>query len=116
MITDHKPLIGIWNRSTIAEDEKRLTRIRQILDTFDVNLQYLLGEKNIEADAMSRYGMFEEESKKIIGEEIEEIYTVEIMIECESKNLTEYERHRFFLNLFSSTNETYCPSRNKIRK
>ena len=45
VITDHKPLIGIWNRVTVTEDEKRLTRLRQRWDNFNVKLQYI-SDKN----------------------------------------------------------------------
>ena len=75
-MTDH-------NKVTTTEDEKILTRIRQRWDNFDINVQYISGKLNEQADTMSRYGITEEKDgcnqPHKIKEEITTLYAVETL-------------------------------------
>ena len=59
-------------------------------------MQYLPGERNLEADAMSRYGMSED------GKEKDNLYSTSTMKGDDFKN---YEITRYFLDMFCSIEE-----------
>lgn len=55
VVTDHKPLIGIFSRSNLdAVDNSRLQRILEKLSPYTFDVQWTPGKNNLIADALSR--------------------------------------------------------------
>jgi hypothetical protein len=53
--TDHCPLIGIFKKELASIDNIRLSRIRESLLGYNLQVEYLAGKKNVVADALSRF-------------------------------------------------------------
>ena len=51
--TDHEPLMSIWKKS-IASTSTRVQRLLLRLLQYDIDIQYLLGKRNVIADTLSR--------------------------------------------------------------
>ena len=55
VITDHAPLIGIENNEITERTSTRILRIKERWQSFNITIQYVKGEDNIAADALSRH-------------------------------------------------------------
>ena len=53
--TDHRPLVGLFNKDLIAIDNPRLQRIRESVLGYVFNVEHVPGKSNAAADALSRY-------------------------------------------------------------
>lgn len=66
IITDHKPLIGIFKRSNLdAVDNPRLQRILQKLAPYTFQIQWTPGKRHEIADALSRFPVFDPDNPKV---------------------------------------------------
>ena len=54
VVTDHRPLVGVFNKSLTAVDNPRLVRIREKTLPYSFEVEWLAGKQNIVADALSR--------------------------------------------------------------
>ena len=54
--TDHDPLMSVWKRS-IASTSTRVQRLLLRLLQYDIDIQYLLGKRNIIAGTLSRVSL-----------------------------------------------------------
>ncbi len=64
MATDHKPLIGLYKKENLDENERRLQRLRRTWENFDIEMIYITGKENTEADTLSRNPTKEKEELK----------------------------------------------------
>ena len=69
VITDHRPLLGVFKNDIFKLDNARLMRIREKLIPYNFTISWIEGKKNVVADALSRYPVFP-------AEEEEDIHTV----------------------------------------
>jgi hypothetical protein len=53
--TDLRPLVSIFKKELASIDNVRLSRIRESLLGYNLQVEYLAGKKNIVADALSRF-------------------------------------------------------------
>ena len=56
--TDHKPLVGIFDKCLHQLDNPRLTRMREKLTVYSFTVQWVEGKTHYIADALSRYPVF----------------------------------------------------------
>ena len=62
VVTDHKPLVGIFNANLDKLENPRLLRMREKLTDYVFNLTWVAGKTHEIADALSRYPVFAGES------------------------------------------------------
>ena len=58
VVTDHRPLVGIFNQPLSTIPNLRLQRMRERMVGMDLALTWRAGKKNEVADALSRYPLF----------------------------------------------------------
>jgi hypothetical protein len=58
VITDHKPLIGIMNKLINEIHNVRLSKFRQQLSPYNIEMSWNAGKVHFAADALSRYPIF----------------------------------------------------------
>ena len=68
VITDHRPLVGIFNKALHELENPRLLRMREKLTSFTFDISWKEGKSNYIADALSRYPVFP--PKEIINEKV----------------------------------------------
>ena len=56
--TDHRPLVGIFNKALHTLNNQRLIRIREKLLDFSFTVSWVPGKTHYIADALSRYPVF----------------------------------------------------------
>ena len=76
VVTDHKPLLGIFKKALGDIENTRLLRLRMKVSTYDFDLAWVAGKRHLIADALSRAPVFP-------GEEEEED-----LLEMETLNVT----------------------------
>ena len=54
VVTDHRPLVGVFAKSLAAVDNPRLVRIREKTSPYSFDVKWLAGKQNVIADALSR--------------------------------------------------------------
>ena len=54
IITDHNPLVGIEKGEITEKTSARILRIKEKWQNFNITIQYIKGEDNVAADALSR--------------------------------------------------------------
>ena len=62
IVTDHRPLVGIWTMELAAITNPRLLRLRLKTVPYDFELIWQPGKKQLVADALSRYPTFAPEA------------------------------------------------------
>ena len=60
--TDHKPLVGIFDKCLHQLDNPRLTRMREKLTVYSFTVKWVEGKTHYIADALSRYPVFNPDS------------------------------------------------------
>ena len=65
VITDHKPLLGIFNKNLDDLDNPRLQRMREKVMGFKFNIEWIAGKSNLIADALSRTPKFTNNTNEI---------------------------------------------------
>ena len=70
IITDHQPLIGIEKSDLTEKTSLRIFRIKERWQNYNIRIQYVCGEDNTAADALSRHieGRVTDEASKDIKE------------------------------------------------
>lgn len=58
VITDHRPLLGIFKKPLANFNNTRLQRLRENLDQFSFNVTWSQGKNHLIADALSRFPVF----------------------------------------------------------
>ncbi len=58
VVTDHKPLVGIFNKDLADISNQRIQRFRERVAGYDFDVVWLAGKDNIIADALSRAPVF----------------------------------------------------------
>ena len=58
VITDHKPLLGIFNKNLDDLDNPRLQRMREKVMGFNFDIEWIAGKSNLIADTLSRNPKF----------------------------------------------------------
>lgn len=58
VITDHRPLFGIFGKPLGSLNNSRLQRLRENLDQFSFSLTWTPGKNHLIADALSRFPVF----------------------------------------------------------
>lgn len=58
VVTDHRPLVGIFNKSLTELDNPRLYRLRSELTTYSFEVTWVAGKTHLIADALSRAPVF----------------------------------------------------------
>ena len=58
VITDHRPLLGIFSKDLAELTNPRLLRFREKLQGFVFNIRWAEGKRHLMADALSRYPVF----------------------------------------------------------
>ena len=58
VMTDHKPLLGIFSKPIAEIDNPRLQRIRMKMSSYNFKVTWCMGKLNIIADTLSRYPIF----------------------------------------------------------
>ena len=53
VVTDHRPLIGVFNKALSTVDNPRLVRIREKASAYSLEVSWLAGKHNVIADALS---------------------------------------------------------------
>ena len=66
VVTDHKPLLGIFEKNLCDIDNRRLQRLREKLTSFKFDLEWVEGKSHLIADALSRYPTDQPSSKTAI--------------------------------------------------
>jgi len=61
VITDHKPLLGIFNKSIVDIENDRLRRLREKLMHYTFSITWSAGKEHLIADALSRRPVWEAE-------------------------------------------------------
>jgi hypothetical protein len=79
--SDHKPLVHLFSLKNPAS---RLTRIRLELEEYDFDVEYVKGEENVSADALSRISI---ESLKNLVEGNSEIFQIQTRSMTKNKNI-----------------------------
>ena len=64
VITDHKPLLGVFKKHLNDLDNPRLQRIREKIMGYNFSIEWLAGKKNLIADALSRAPVFDATEKE----------------------------------------------------
>ena len=59
VLTDHKPLVGIFKKGLHELDNPRLQRIREKLSMYSFEVQWVSGKTHLIADALSRAPLFQ---------------------------------------------------------
>ena len=59
--TDHRALLGMWQKDLSDVPNKRIQRFRERLQHYNLYLEYIQGKKNCMADALSRYPLTNQE-------------------------------------------------------
>ena len=59
--TDHRALLGMWQKDLSEVPNKRIQRFRERLQHYNLYLEYIQGKKNCMADALSRYPLTNQE-------------------------------------------------------
>ena len=54
VITDHRPLLGIFNKSLVQIENSRIVKIREKVIDYNFTITWLAGKTNLIADALSR--------------------------------------------------------------
>ena len=65
VITDHKPLLGIFNKNLDCLYNPRLQRMREKVMGFNFNREWIAGKSNLIADALSRTPKFTNNTNEI---------------------------------------------------
>ena len=55
IITDHAPLVGIEKSEITEKTTSRILRIKEKWQNYNITIQYIRGEDNVAADALSRH-------------------------------------------------------------
>ena len=63
VVTDHRPLVGIFRKPLNEIDNVRLLRYREALASFQMSVEWKAGRTHLIADALSRYPVFKEDSE-----------------------------------------------------
>jgi hypothetical protein len=58
ILTDHRPLLGVFKRPLAAINNSRLQRLRENLAQYDFTVAWTPGKRHLIADALSRYPVF----------------------------------------------------------
>ena len=58
IVTDHKPLLGVFAKDLGAVENPRLQRLRMKISGYNFTLEWKAGKTNLVADALSRYPVF----------------------------------------------------------
>ena len=64
VITDHKPLLGIFNKALGDIENARLLRLRMKISTYNFELAWCAGKRHLIADALSRSPVFPGEEEE----------------------------------------------------
>ena len=71
VVTDHRPLLGIFSKPMHMEDNPRLLRIREKLVAYSFDIHWTAGKTHLIADALSRAPVFtpseEDEDDEMVG-------------------------------------------------
>ena len=65
VITDHKPLLGIFNKNPDDLDNPRLQRMREKVMGYNFKVEWIAGKSNLIADALSRTPKFTNNTNEI---------------------------------------------------
>ena len=65
VFTDHKPLLGVFDKETYALENQRLMRMREKLTQYTFQVNYIPGKNNTIADALSRAPVFPAEEEDL---------------------------------------------------
>ena len=63
MLTDHRPLVGIFRKQLHELDNARLMRMREKLTNFSFEVKWVEGKTHMIADALSRAPVFQPEEE-----------------------------------------------------
>ena len=59
MLTDDRPLVGIFKKQLNLLDNARLMRMREKLTSFNFEVKWVAGNSHLIADALSRASVFQ---------------------------------------------------------
>ena len=90
--TDHKPLVGIFDKCLHQLDNPRLTRMREKLTVYSFTVQWVEGKTHYIADALSHYPVFNPD-KSIDAPEPEQPEIVTCIRTADSRGLEEIIKH-----------------------
>ena len=68
IITDHKPLLGIFEKYIFEVDNPRLQRLREKMQAYNFTVKWVSGKLHLIADALSRAPHFSPHSKELTVE------------------------------------------------
>ena len=63
VLTDHKPLVGIFKKQLCMLENARLMRMREKLTGFSFEVSWVAGKSHYIADTLSRFPVFEPQRK-----------------------------------------------------
>ena len=70
VVTDHKPLVGIFAKHLGELENARLLRLREKLAHFSFNVTHVPGKTHLVADALSRAPVFDPPEKEIVSNHV----------------------------------------------
>ena len=76
MWTDHRPLVGIFNKQLHMLNNQRLIRIREKLLDFSLSITWVPGKTHYIADALSQYPVFGPHEMKLPIDDIATCFRV----------------------------------------
>ena len=65
VLTDHRPLVGIFNKQLNAIEKSRLMRMREKLTEYSFEVKWVEGKSHYIADALSRAPVFEPQEEEL---------------------------------------------------
>ena len=65
VITDHKPLVGIFKKQLNVLENARLTRMREKLTGYSFEVSWVAGKSHLIADALSRFPIFQPQEEEL---------------------------------------------------
>ena len=65
VITDHKPLVGIFKKQLNMLENARLTRMREKLTGYSFEVSWVAGKSHLIADALSRFPVFQPQEEEL---------------------------------------------------
>ena len=74
VVTDHRPLVGVFKNDIFKLDNARLMRIREKMIPYNFKVTWIEGKQNAIADALSRAPVFPAEEEEDIKSRIRTSY------------------------------------------
>ena len=68
VVTDHKPLCGIFRKDLVDIPNPRLLKVRERLVNFNFDVKWVAGKVHLIADALSRYPVFDPDKSADVAE------------------------------------------------